>query len=84
VKKIFLFMACIQVLFAEASVGLEDQKAVEQANTIRWKAGLFAGTVLLAVITGIVVIAVDGGTPNHHSSHPHVDCHPHHKPHHHH
>ena len=73
-KKIFLFMTCVQVLFGETSLNVEDQKAVEQAKTIRWKAGVFAGTVLLAVIAGIVVIAVDGGTPNYNSHH-HGGCH---------
>ena len=73
-KKIVLFLTCAQILFGESSISLEDQKALKQADTIRWKAGLFAGTVLLAVIAGIVVIAVDGGTPNYQSQH-HSGCH---------
>jgi hypothetical protein len=75
-KKIFLFMTCVQVLFGETTLHREDQKAVEEAKTIRWKAALFAGTALLAVIAGVVVIAVDGGTPNYHSNH-HGGCHNH-------
>lgn len=66
----------------------EPPKAsVQEEKNIRWKANLFAGTALLAVVAGIVVICLDGGTkhdPHKHGCHPHGHDHGHGHGHHHH
>jgi len=71
-------MTCTAMVYGDSyeSIDLQEQKSKSQAKTLHWKAAAFAGTALLAVVAGIVVISLDGGTPNHHHKHHHHD----HKP----
>ena len=45
-----------------SDTGEASSVSVKEATAIRWKANLFAGMALLAVVGGIVAIFVDGGT----------------------
>jgi hypothetical protein len=56
-----------------APVGVENRKASDESKTLHWKACAFAGAALLAIVAGVVVIAVDGGTGNRHCKHSHAD-----------
>ena len=59
-----LLVFALALASAETSepIGEASNASVEQAKTLRWKANLFAGTALLAVVAGIVVICLDGGS----------------------
>ncbi len=81
-KKLILCMTCTALVYGDSyeSIDLEEQKSKSQAKTLHWKAAAFAGTALLAIVTGIVVISLDGGTPNHHHKHHTQDHKPHCRP----